>query len=248
MPDGLRARLGAAITNVAVFTDFDGVLAPLVDDPSDARPVAGAVNALKALRDGGATVMVVSGRPVAFLAERLGDADLDLVGLYGLEQRIDGDCSTHPEAAQWKPVVDRVADRALRELPDTRVEEKGVSLTLHYREAPERSQKVEAWAKSVAIESGLEMRSARQSVELHPPVRVDKGTSVRDHTPASASAVVYFGDDVGDLPAFDAVLEVAGQRPHLRVLVTNEQVPASLADVADVELSCPIEVVRFLSG
>ncbi|NOX30943.1 MAG: hypothetical protein GXP35_12980 [Actinobacteria bacterium] len=154
MPDGLRARLGSDMTNVAIFTDFDGVLAPLVDDPSDARPVAGAVNALEALRDGGATVMVVSGRTIAFLAERLGDADLDLVGLYGLEQRIDGECSTHPDAAQWKPVIDRVADRALRELRDTRVEEKGVSLTLHYREAPERSQTVEAWAKSVAVESG----------------------------------------------------------------------------------------------
>ncbi|NOX30942.1 MAG: hypothetical protein GXP35_12975 [Actinobacteria bacterium] len=92
------------------------------------------------------------------------------------------------------------------------------------------------------------MRSARQSVELHPPVRVDKGTTIRDHTSESATAVVYFGDDVGDLPAFNAVPEVAGQRPHLRVLVTNEQMPASLANVADVELSCPTEVVRFLSG
>jgi trehalose 6-phosphate phosphatase len=246
MIDGLRARLGGDLVGVSVFTDFDGVLSALVDDPSMARPAAGALEALHGLVEDGAHVTVVSGRPLAFLAERFESVTIDLVGLYGLEQRISGLTSTHPSTATWQPIIEDVADRALAELGDARVESKGVSLTLHYRETPELAERVEAWAQLVAAESGLEIRPARQSVELHPPIAVDKGTALRDRTPDSATAVVYLGDDVGDLPAFRAVGSIAGDRPSLRIVVTNDGVASELAGVGDVELASAADVVPFL--
>lgn len=246
MSDGLRARLGGDIAGVAVFTDFDGVLAPLVDDPNQARPSEGAVEALTGLVRDGADVTVISGRPVAFLAERISDPGIDLIGLYGLEQRLAGELSTHPAAVAWEPVVAEVADRALSELRDTRVEEKGVSLTLHFREAPERAAEVESWAAEIAESSGLEIRPARQSVELHPPVPVDKGTALAAMTSAEATAVVYLGDDVGDLPAFRAVGPTAGDRPALRVVVRNDGVRDELAEIADVLLDSAHDVTGFL--
>ena len=143
-------------------------------------------------------------------------------------------------------MVAEVADRALSELRDTRVEEKGVSLTLHFREAPERAAEVESWAAEIAESSGLEIRPARQSVELHPPVPVDKGTALAAMTSAEATAVVYLGDDVGDLPAFRAVGPTAGDRPALRVVVRNDGVRDELAEIADVLLDSAHDVTGFL--
>lgn len=244
---GLRARFGGDVTGVAVFTDFDGVLSPLVDDPDQARPAPGAVDALSRLVDDGASVTVISGRPVAFLAARISDPNIDLIGLYGLEQRLGGELSSHPSTGDWSPVVAEVADRALAELRDARVEEKGVSLTLHFRESPDLAAEVEAWAGAVAARSGLEIRPARQSVELHPPIPVDKGTALTDHTSPEATAVVYLGDDVGDLPAFRAVVPAADGRPTLRVVVRNDGVKDELAEVADVLLDSATDVVPFLT-
>ena len=59
-----------------------------------------------------------------------------------------------------------------------RVEAKGLSLTLHYRGRPEREADVRRWAEQQAARSGLELRPARLSYELHPPIDVDKGTSL----------------------------------------------------------------------
>ena len=143
-------------------------------------------------------------------------------------------------------MVAQVADRALNELRDTRVEEKGVSLTLHFRETPERADEVESWAADVAAATGLEIRPARKSVELHPPVPVDKGTALASHTDDAATAVVYLGDDIGDLPAFRAVGPTAGDRPSLRVVVRNDGVHDDLAGLADVLLDSALDVPSFL--
>ncbi|HET7722531.1 MAG TPA: trehalose-phosphatase, partial [Acidimicrobiales bacterium] len=68
-----------------VFTDFDGTLAPIVEDPAAARPLPGVVDALAALAGRYGRVGVISGRPASFLAEHLGGRGVFLSGLYGLE-------------------------------------------------------------------------------------------------------------------------------------------------------------------
>lgn len=226
-----------------ILTDFDGTLAPIVEDPAAARPLPGAVEVLRALAGRYAKVGVVSGRPVAFLRGLLGD-DLWLSGLYGLETLDGGELLVAPEAERWRPVVVEATARAEADL-GAGVEPKGLSLTLHFRTAPEREPAVRAWAADEAARSGLVVRAAKASVELHPPVEADKGTVVTAAA-VGLEAVCFLGDDVGDLPAFVA-LGALGIHA-VRVAVATEETPPELVAHADVVVDGPEGALALLRG
>jgi trehalose 6-phosphate phosphatase len=230
--------------SAAVLTDFDGTLAPIVDDPAAAAPLPGAVDVLHRLAARFGVVGVVSGRPVAHLVAMLGTG-LWLSGLYGLET-FDGERLIEvPGAARWRAVVDASVERAVAELGDA-VEPKGLSLTLHFRTHPEDGPAIQAWADQEAIRSGLVVRSAKASVELHPPVHADKGTVV-EAVAAGRDAVCFLGDDVGDLPAFDALDRLAATGVHtVRVGVATEEAPAELLERADIVVDGPTGALAIL--
>lgn len=252
-PDGLDellAPLRADPTSAAVLCDFDGTLAPIVADPAAARPVEGAAEVLAALAERYATVAVVSGRPAAFLRSVL-PATVELVGLYGLEWVRDGEVVDHPEARRWRPVLAAAAEAARAELPPgVLVEPKGLSLTLHYRTAPDLATLVEAWAGARAAADGLDARPAKMSVELHPPVGVDKGSTVRALA-AGMRAVCFLGDDVGDLPAFAVLADLrAAGVATVGVAVRSAEAPAEVLAAGDVVVDGPtgaLEVLRRLA-
>lgn len=229
---------------MAVLTDFDGTLAPIVDDPAAASPLPGTVEVLARLARRVGVLAVVSGRPVAYLRAQLGD-ELRLVGLYGLEGWDDGRLVVAPEAAVWRPVVADVVARAEAAFPGI-VEAKGLSLTLHVRTQPELAGAVSAWAQEEAVRSGLVVRAAKASVELHPPVELDKGTVTRELA-AGMGAVCFLGDDVGDLPAFRALDRLAATGTStLRVAVRTEESPPSMLTAADVVVDGPAGALALL--
>lgn len=240
--------LAAAPERTAVLTDFDGTLAAVVDDPAEARPLPGAVDALEALRERGFIVVVISGRPVAFLARHL-PAEIDLSGLYGLEWRRSGEVGEHPGATTWAAAVEEAVDRAREALPGILVEPKRLTLTLHYRTAPERRAEVEAYAEAESERTQLEARPAKSSVELHPPVEADKGTAVAEVIAGRSAmeAACFLGDDVGDLPAFAALDQLAaGGIRTVKIGVSSSEAPDELAAVTDVLLDGSDDAVRFL--
>jgi trehalose 6-phosphate phosphatase len=239
-------QLTAAPQETALCCDFDGTLAAIVDDPDLARPVAGAVEALTALSGGFGVVGVLSGRPVAFLRRHLPDR-LELRGLYGLEGVYGGVVADHPDAAGWRDVVAAAVDECRRRCPpEVLVEPKGLSLTVHYRTAPEAGTAVLAVAEEVAQRTGLELRPARMSVELHPPVAVDKGTCLLELADGR-SAACFVGDDAGDLAAFDALDELASRGvATARVAVASAESPPALAARADLVVDGPDGVVALL--
>ena len=104
--------LAAQPERAGVYTDFDGTLAQIVDDPSAARALAGSAATLSALADRYARVGVISGRPVRFLLDNVGAPGVDLWGEYGLERVVDGDIRAAEGAAAWRDAVDEVAARA----------------------------------------------------------------------------------------------------------------------------------------
>jgi len=255
-PDPL-VLLTADPPSTAVLCDFDGTLADIVDDPAVARPVAGAPDVLARLAATYGRVGVLSGRPLDFLGPFF-PPEVFLAGLYGLEVRDGGVRRTHPDAERWRSVIDDAAWSCERLGPaGMRVEHKGLSVTLHYRSAPELADAVGALAGAEAARTGLEARSARMSVELHPPVAADKGTALRGAT-AGMTTVFYVGDDLGDLPAFDALDELAGaagpEAPSpgagvtvtLRGVVRSDEVDPVLLARADVVFDRPSDVVGFL--
>ncbi len=235
-----------------MFTDFDGTLAPIVEDPADARPLPGASEALRALAGRMGRVGVISGRPAAFLVDHLGDAGISLWGLYGLE-RVEPDpegeprITSPPAAEEWRPVVEEVLARAEEELGDRLgVERKNLTLTLHYRRRPELRDEAKAWTERVADETGLSMDEARMSYELRPPIDHGKGLVLEEASEGLAAAC-FFGDDVGDLDAFDALDRLADRGVGVvRVGVKSEEAPDELLERADLVVEGPPEVLRIL--
>jgi trehalose 6-phosphate phosphatase len=232
-----------------VLTDFDGTLSPIVDDPEAARPLPDAPATLSRLARRYRTVAVISGRPVAYLVEQLGPSSgVTLVGLYGLEKRGPDGLQVLPGAHLWRPIVDRVASAAETELPSAvYVERKGLTVGLHVRRAPEYAQRVAQWAEEQARATGLVVHRAKMSVELVPPIDADKGTVVAELA-EGLHAVCYLGDDVGDLPAFAALRQLAAAGRHtLAVAVRGAETPPQLLDQADLQVDGPEGALAFLN-
>jgi trehalose 6-phosphate phosphatase len=117
------------------------------------------------------------------------------------------------------------------------VEPKGLAVTVHWRRAPE----AEGWvAGAVAAEverSGLRAHPGRLSVELRPPLDIDTGSVVRELA-ASCSAACYFGDDLGDLPAFAALAAMRREGTlTVSVAVLDPESDPAVAAAADLTVS-----------
>jgi trehalose 6-phosphate phosphatase len=229
-------------STAGVFVDFDGTLSAIVPAAADARPLPGASAVLLQLVGVLGRVAIVSGRPVSYLADHL-PPEIELHGLYGLESRIHGERSARADSDRWRPVIDHVVDEATRELAmsGVDVEHKGLSLTLHFRRVPEAEGSAVAWARAAAARTTLHVRAAKMSLELHPPVAVDKGTVVEERS-GGLRAVAYVGDDVGDLPAFEALDRLAERG------ITAVKVAVRTPDVSDQLLAQAHHVVDGPEG
>jgi trehalose 6-phosphate phosphatase len=261
-PDALGERLSraAAVSLTTALAsdrcgflfDFDGTLSPISSDPAAAALAPGVIEALSALRRVAGTVSIVSARPVSFLRERFPIEGIALYGLYGLERGDpDGRTVLDPAAQPWVPVVAELVQRATEELTGSGilVEDKGVSVALHYRNAPERGNEIQDWARRAADRAGLRIQGGRMVVELKPPVDRDKGSIVAERV-ADLDCAWYLGDDVGDLAAFAALGREGSSRPYflpVRVAVANPESGGPLADAADFTVDSPTGVVDLLT-
>lgn len=226
----------------ALFLDYDGTVAPIVDDPAAAAPLPGLPDLLVALGRRFGLVAVVSGRPVKFLADALArPPGVHLAGLYGMEQiGPDGDAAAGGPAESWRPVVADVTGRAQAEAPPgAEVEPKGLTVTLHWRRHPDAERWAVGFADREAASTGLVVQPGRMSVELRPPVDADKGTVVRQLAVGWAAAA-FFGDDLGDLPAFRALDDLAAAGTAVaRVAVVDGESPPEVAAAADLVVDGP---------
>ena len=232
-----------------VILDFDGSLAPIVDDPADAVPFPGTVDTLTALVGRVGRVAVVSGRPVEFLRSVLPVDGLVLVGQYGVERLDDGTVLTDPRVQPWTEPVANAAAEAERSLPGLFVERKGaIATALHWRRAPELEAAAIDLGRRLAASHGLALEPGRLTLELRAPVGVDKGTATAALA-AGAHAALVAGDDRGDLAAFAALcrLQEQGRLTHgLRVAVRSPEAPPELLRQADHEVDGPAGLQAFL--
>ena len=229
--DQLRGMLDRA----AVLTDFDGTLAPIVDDPAKAVPGPGALDVLDALRDRARVLGIVSGRPIEHISAQVPTDGLHLAGLYGFERLDDGVRVDGLGAERWlAPVEAARAELVARVPPGILVEPKRLSLTVHHRSRPDLAAEVRALADEVGTAHGLVLRPARAAVELHPPEAPDKGDVVEDLA-VGCDAACFVGDDVGDLPAFDALDRLAAKGlVTIKVAVDSDESAPGLLERADV--------------
>jgi trehalose 6-phosphate phosphatase len=188
---------------------------------------------------------------VEFLQRHFGVSPVVLSGLYGLQSAVDGVRHDDDRAGAWREAIDDVVAAAGADGPEgMHVEHKGLSVTLHYREHPDAADAVLAWARRQAARSGLELRPARMSVELHPPVGTDKGAVITDLA-GNLARICFFGDDVGDLPAFAALDRMRAEgRTVVKVVVRSSELDPELSAAGDLTVDGPsaaLELLRALA-
>ena len=235
----------------AVFLDFDGTLSAIVDEPTAAVPVDGAVAALADLARS-LPVAVVSGRDLEDLRARVGVEGLWYAGSHGFELvGPDGQRYAHEPALSARPALREAAAELRRLLADVqgvRVEEKPFSVAVHYRMVgPDRSGEVERLARQTGARyEGLRVTGGRKVVEIRPDVDWDKGKAVRlllDRAAADGdrpAVPVYAGDDLTDEDA----LEVVADR-GLGIVVRSDEL-GDRTTAAHAAVDGPKEMVEVL--
>lgn len=252
---GLAALLGDP-GRALIALDFDGTLAPIVDDPAEARALPAAVAALRALAPLVGTVAVITGRPAAVAVE-YGSLDqvpgIVVLGSYG-RQRWSGGETTSPLPPPGLAVARQRLPAALAAAgaeADVWVEDKGDALAVHTRRAADPAAALAAIATPLlrlAADTGLRAEPGRQVIELRPP-GADKGQALEDLVGQQVrSAILFCGDDLGDRPAFQALrrLRAAGQ-PGVAVCSGSAEV-GGLAAEADLVVDGPEGVAGLLGA
>jgi trehalose-phosphatase len=201
----------ARTPNLLVALDFDGTLAPTVDDPERARATPEARSAvLSLLAVPGTRVALVSGRAIASLerAADLPEAVL-LVGSHGAEFRLDGQSSAPRLSVEERARLGELSvalDAIAARFSAVRIEGKPAGYALHTRLAtPEDAGEAQAEALRIAEDPAIFSRGGKDVLEFS--VRpADKGSALqrlRDYT--GASRILFVGDDVTDEDAFAAL-------------------------------------------
>ncbi len=257
-PEG-RAGLAALLRDpgrALVALDYDGTLSPIVSDPLAASAQQGAAATLRRLACRIGTLAVITGRPAATAADLGGFRDVDglvILGNYGFERWESGTVTAPPPppgvAAARNELPAVLADAGAP--PGTWVEDKGLALAVHTRRTadPEGSLAIiRAPLAALAERVGLVVEPGRMVIELRPP-GMDKGAALKNLAAERLSrAILFCGDDLGDLPAFAAVRELRSSGiPGLAVCSGSAEV-AALAEASDLVVDGPNGVVALLAG
>ena len=250
----LTAAVRADLSHALVALDFDGTLAPIVPNPADSRPVDGTVDALAALADRGTQVAIITGRDARTVLELSGLAavpGLIVEGLYGAETWRDGGLTSPPTPRAIEQLRQRLPGIVATGDKDLWIEDKRLSLVVHGRLArhPDAAlAPLRAPILAVAAELGFEVHDGRGVIELRLPGYDKAGALRRLVELVRPSSVLFAGDDVGDLPAFDAVRSLrSGGAVAYGVGVRSPEVP-ELADAADVLVDGPDGVLELLTA
>jgi trehalose 6-phosphate phosphatase len=215
------AELARAPGEAALLFDVDGVLAPIVARPEDARVPDDTRAALERLAGRYALVACVTGRTSDEARRIVGVDGVTYVGEHGLELA--------PEAEAWVEPIAAFADAA--EWP---AERKRLTLGFHWRTAEDEDAAVAVLRRVAARaeEAGLVPRWGRKVLEVRPPIAADKGTAVRALLDgAGLRRALFAGDDTTDLDAFRALdgLDLA-----VRLAVASDEGPEELRGGADM--------------
>lgn len=197
----------------AWFFDVDGTLVDIAPTP-DAVQVADAVpRVLARLRDLGLAIAIVSGRPIEQIDRLLAPLRLPAAGVHGAERR-DARGQIHRTPVPDLSAAIELARHACADLGSgVNLELKPAALVLHYRQAPARAADCLAWMRRIATQvDGMAIQQGKMLVELK-PAAADKGRAVQAflrEPPFRGRQPWYFGDDLSDEHAFEAVQAVGG--------------------------------------
>jgi len=232
--------------------DYDGTLSPIVEDPEAATLPARTRRALERLaRRPDTRVAVLSGRALADVQARVGLPRVICAGNHGLEIGWPEGTWHHPDAEAARPALAACAAAlrdALRDGPGIHVEDKTLSLAVHYRRAPDpdaaRAHILQAARTCTTGSPALRLTGGKRVINVLPPVEWDKGRALqtiltRLRLPPGAP-ILYIGDDETDETAFRAL---AGRGDG--IIVADAPPPTT---AARAYLRSPDEVAALLEA
>lgn len=242
-----------------IALDFDGTLAPIIDDPEQAYADQSAVAALNRLGPMVGVIAVITGRP-AQTAVRLGRFQhmpglerMVVLGQYGVE-RWDAATDTFsipPEPEQVTEAADELPT-LLDELglQDARLEHKGRAVGVHTRELGDSAGAFDRLAEpmgELAARHGLLIEPGKNVLEIRAP-GVDKGVALRQLVrETGVRQVIFAGDDLGDLPAFRAVEQLRTEGIFGLLVCSASHEEDALAAASDVVVQGPAGVSEWLT-
>lgn len=204
----------AAPPRLLVACDFDGTLTPLVADPDNAFLSSAALETLRRLQSApGVRLAIISGRSLADIVSRIPLPDVIFAGNHGLEIRGLGMDGERSQAAALKPRLQALAqhlERALGSVPGIRIENKGLSAAVHFRNVSIASHDavVRVVRRIGATDGAFRIQQGHLVAELIPDIGWNKGAALKQiigrlGLPGSAS--FYAGDDTTDESVFLAL-------------------------------------------
>ena len=236
-------------------TDFDGTLAPIVADPARVAAATGAREALEELARRIAVVALITGRRAGDARRLVGTDQVAIAGNHGVEWMAPGQAEAAPDPREAE--VRTALGRMLAAVPSDlglSIEDKGLSATVHYRNAPNPSEARRRMLEALdaASDPVIARRYGRMSVELRAPLLGDKGMAIHQIADRYGLAgLVVMGDDVTDLDMFRAAHELRTKR-RLRATVVavgaGDEVPAEVGAAADVVIADTAAAVALLQA
>ncbi len=258
-------RSCARLPTTIVGLDFDGTLAPIVDDPTRAHIHPDAARVLVDLASQVLAIAVITGRPARQALdlgglEEVGNAvgesgkDLHLFGQYGNERwsstnrRVVGPRPPHGLAS-----FERELPRTLRlaGAAEAFVEDKGLAVAVHTRrlDDPEAAfARLLPQLRELAATHDLVVEPGRSVIEVRSP-GVHKGVAVQTLVDElGARGFLFAGDDLGDLEAFEAVRQLGDDGLATLLVCSSSDEESALVDLADVVVTGPDGVLELLAA
>lgn len=257
------AAFVAVASSAVVGLDFDGTLAPIVDDPADAHIHPDAASVLTELAEVVRAVTVITGRPArqALALGGLDEVGNDL-GDSGKELYIFGQYGNERWSSTSRRIVSPRPPRGLAtylgalpallrrlDAAGAFVEEKGLAVAVHTRRLPDPAgafDRLLPELEKLASDHGLVVEPGRQVIEAR-AAGMDKGQVVRAVVEElSAGGFLFAGDDLGDVEAFEAVDALREEGLPTFLVCSGSEEQQALAARADLVVDGPDGVLEFL--
>lgn len=237
-----------------LITDVDGTISQTAPTPQAARVSPLCRRYLSILSSQLALVAAISGRPTAQVRNMVGVDGMVYIGNHGLERWAENHAglsnSAHDYSRAIKSVVEELTP--LLSIEGISIENKGVTVTIHYRLSPEPKVAEREILSAVAASAqarGLRIIKGKMAIDLLPSIEVNKGTAMLDLIKEyNLHGGIYLGDDLTDIDAFRA-MHTANRSPNFRgfaIGILSSEMPERLVAEADFTLNGVSDVERFL--
>lgn len=226
---------------IGLVTDMDGTISYITEKPEDAVITPRNFELLKALREKLDLVSIISGRPVQSIYERIPLDNVIYIGNHGLERCVNGKVKHNFNIEPYLPRLEASVAK-LEEIAEegAQVEDKGVTVTFHYRQTEDPDEIRDEFypqVKKISEETDLEFFEGRMIFELRPPVKADKGVAFEQLVDEfELESVIYVGDDTTDVAALQMAqkLREEGRCYAVGVGVMSNDHPSKLPASTDL--------------